>query len=173
VIVRTRLAHVPLSGLDRDAVLAGAFASSERAALAGRPDRSVAGRLALKHALSHLWADLVPGVPAEPRDFVPDTAPSGAPCLRSAPGGVAASSVRVSISHSRHLAVGLAAAPVPEAGPSTQARAGGLRSNLSPEPESPRAHQEAGPSTQSQAGGLRRDLSPEPESPRARQQEAP
>jgi phosphopantetheinyl transferase (holo-ACP synthase) len=105
---------MPLSEVDRDADLARAFDPSERAALAGRPDRSVAGRLALKQALSDLWADLAPGVPADPRDFVLDTLASGAPCLRSAPAGVPVPSVRVSISHSRHLAVGLAAAPVPE-----------------------------------------------------------
>jgi hypothetical protein len=43
----------------------------------------------------------------------------------------------------------------------------GLRSNLSPEPESTRADWCSRPSTQAQAMGLRSNLSPEPESTRA------
>ena len=111
--IRACLARVTLSEVARDraGILREAFDPSEQAALEGRPDRSVAGRLALKRALVDLWEILVPGVPAASRDFVLDRLPSGAPGLRSAPGPVAWSTVRVSISHSPDLAAGLAVGP--------------------------------------------------------------
>mgnify|MGYP000900418975 FL=1 len=109
------LARVPLTDVSgrRDRWLEAAFTAREREEMAGRPDRTVAGRLALKQALADLWPRVAPGVPATPADFVLGRFPSGAPRLVSAPPGLPPASVRVSISHSPGLAVGLAAAFLP------------------------------------------------------------
>ena len=113
--IRACLARVSLSEVARDraGILGESFDASERADLEDQPDRSVAGRLALKRALVDLWGILAPGVPAASRDFVLYRQASGAPGLRSAPGSVAASTLRVSISHSPDLAVGLAVGSEP------------------------------------------------------------
>lgn len=112
---RACLARVSIAEVARNraAVLADAFDPSEVPDMAGRPDRSVAGRLALKHALVDLWAFLVPGLSVVPRDFVVGRDTGGAPVLRAAPGLAPDAVVRTSISHSPSQAVGLAAARIP------------------------------------------------------------
>ncbi len=113
------LARVPLADVARDraAILRQSFDVGEQADLEGRPDRTVAGRLALKRALVDLWVRLAPGVPAAARDFILSREASGAPGLRSVPGSIAPGQVRVSISHSPDLAVGLAVATQPGGAP--------------------------------------------------------
>ena len=115
--VRTCLARIPLADVAREGALAGDFTPIERTELEGRPDRTIAGRLALKIALVGLWAQLVPGQPVRPRDFVLRSDSSGAPRLRSFPEGIPGLEVQVSIAHSADLAVGLAAAFDPRGAP--------------------------------------------------------
>jgi hypothetical protein len=117
---RACLVPVPLAevALRRDEVLARSFSPAEAAALQGRADRSVAGRLALKRALADLWPLLLPGSAPQPADFAIASAADGGPVLAAAPGPAALrASVRVSISHSRTTAWGLAAGPSAEGAP--------------------------------------------------------
>ena len=86
------------------------FSPAEIAALGNRRAQSVAGALALKHALVRLWAVAGSAATATPRDFELGRNASGAPRLVAAPEGVALADVFVSISHTRQWAYGLAAA---------------------------------------------------------------
>jgi hypothetical protein len=115
VTVRTSLVLVRVEEVARDraGVLARDFVDDERASLAGRPDRSVAGRLAVKRALCELWTSLAPGTAVAGRDFVLSCEASEAPRLLDAPGPVPTPSIRISIAHSPRLAAGMAAAPRP------------------------------------------------------------
>lgn len=108
--VRTRLESLEIAAvaLRRDEVAASAFGAEEISGLGARRVQSLAGALALKRALAALWADAGLGA-AEPRDFAVGHLESGAPRLLAAPDGIDPGLVRVSISHTRVWAYGLAA----------------------------------------------------------------
>ncbi len=86
------------------------FSRPEIADLGSRRVQSLAGFLALKRALVGLWSDAGAAAPAAPRDFHLGHHASGAPRLVAAPEGVVLANVRISISHTRKWAYGLAAA---------------------------------------------------------------
>jgi len=87
------------------------FGEDEAEALQGQPVRTWAGRMALKEALARLWRGW--RVPCSPRDFRIDRGEDGAPRLGGGVSGDPAllEQVRISISHSRDTACGLAVGP--------------------------------------------------------------
>lgn len=93
---------------ERDALGARCFGDEELLALSKRRAQTTAGFLAAKRALVRLFAE--PGrPPLGEKDFVLTHKPSGAPHLASLPPALQAlGRVRVSISHTRAYAYGLA-----------------------------------------------------------------
>ncbi len=91
-------------GLDRPSWERRCLGGGERASMAGRPLRSLAGLLALEGALGELYG--AAGVSCGPLDLELGRAESGAPRLLRAP--PLAGCLRISISHSRRHAYGVA-----------------------------------------------------------------
>jgi phosphopantetheinyl transferase (holo-ACP synthase) len=94
---------------------AAGLTAEETARLQGRHGRSVAGFVALKHALAALFSEVCAGAAAAPAEFVLDHDAKGAPIVVSLPRrlrerveGAADGRVLVSVSHTRGLACGLA-----------------------------------------------------------------
>jgi phosphopantetheine--protein transferase-like protein len=111
-IVRSRFETIAIEAAasDRARIEEEHFRDAEIADLGNRRVQSLAGALALKRALVALWAEAAGGAaPARPRDFGIGHLGSGAPLLVSAPPGLDPARVRVSISHTREWAYGLAA----------------------------------------------------------------
>jgi len=117
----SRLAGIGLSdvrnlGHGRTASL---FAASELKHYRSRPAASVAAAIAVKHAVADLLADLCPGASVSFRAIRVGHSRSGAPVLRGCPAsplGTAAqmrAQVRISVSHTRTHAFGLAALCTP------------------------------------------------------------
>lgn len=94
---------------EREELSERCFSPGERAEVGGRRVQTTAGFLAAKRALVRLWGELGCGTPRE-RDFVLTHRPSGAPAVASAPGLPPGLELRVSISHTRQHAYGLAVA---------------------------------------------------------------
>ena len=94
-------------------LLARHFAPEEAAGLAVKPAQSLAGALALKRALVQLFREADPRAEVTERDFHLTHDGDGAPRVIGWPGSaraaVAPCAVRVSISHSRTTACGVAA----------------------------------------------------------------
>lgn len=91
---------------ERATVEARDFSPAEIADLGRRRVQSLAGALALKHALIALWGDAGFTADIAPRDIELAHRPSGAPQIAAAPPGLPAA--LVSIAHTRAWAYGLA-----------------------------------------------------------------
>lgn len=99
---------------ERESIMREHFTEGERLQLRERHVRTVAGFLAVKRALVRLAGDCDPDVVVSERDFVLSHKENGAPVVcsgpdcRLTPGGVPSPLLRVSVSHTKLNAYGLA-----------------------------------------------------------------
>jgi phosphopantetheinyl transferase (holo-ACP synthase) len=108
-LVYTFLEAVSIAEVEknRPAIALRSFTAAERAELSGRRAQTMAGFLALKRALVRLASSVYGDASLCEKDFVLAHRANGAPhCLRVPP---ACAGVRVSVSHTRDWAYGLAA----------------------------------------------------------------